>query len=86
MQILMFNQVLSAAGLASHSLTAASYSPDALKKYMAMSLRSLRFDWIPALSSCLMAFSTRLKYTRGTSLVSHSESCSEMSFFSVSEI
>ncbi len=61
MKIFMFIQVLSASGLTFHSLTAALYSPDALRKYKAVSLRLLRFDWIPALSSCLMAFLIQLK-------------------------
>ena len=58
---LIFAHVLVTAGLASHSLTAASYSPVLLRYQSAMSVLSFRSDVIPALVSCCIAFSTLLK-------------------------
>lgn len=80
MKVLMLFHVLFAVGLFSHSRTAASNSPDDLKKYNAMSLRSFRSDVIPARVSALIACSTLLKYFWGFSLISHSASLSAMSF------
>jgi hypothetical protein len=57
MKVLMFAHVYWAVGLVSHSLTAASNSPELFKKYNAMLVCSFRYDWIPALS-CFIAFYT----------------------------
>ncbi len=81
MKVLMLIHVLSAAGLFSHSRTAALNSPQALKLYSAMSLCSFMSEVILALVSALTAFSTLLKYTWGFLLRSHSVSLSARRVF-----
>jgi hypothetical protein len=76
MKVLMFCHVFWPAGRCSHSLTAASNSPDAFKKYRAMSQRLFRSEVMPARVSPWITFSTRLKYICGTLLASHSLSIS----------
>jgi hypothetical protein len=70
-KVLMFCHVFCPAGRCSHSLTAASNSPDAFKKYRAMSRRLFRSEVMPARVSPWIAFLTQLKYICGTLLASH---------------
>ncbi len=86
MKVLMCAYVFWAVGLNSHSLTAASNSPELFKKYSAMSVCSFRSDYISAQVSCFIAFSTQLKYNVGTPLASHSWSLSMNSIFGVSKV
>ncbi len=74
MSVLMFFQVLSAAGICSHSWHAASNLLAALRKYSAMSLHLFRSELIPFLAK------PWLKYSYGFLLTFHSPSFSGRSF------